>query len=195
MSLPDEFGNFQSCRTVHLLLGRTRLGCSRDTRRSGSVMRVLLVVRKQVAGSRLAGRKKFLVYVEIRTEAAKCLNARNTGLNAVDCSRREMRGFTMDSCLLVASVLKRSQCPSTICFLFATEKKFSCFKREFSVSLMDLIVTEFHVNSRFRKRFERIVRMDSLARVFHARTLFPEIPAIPCSLVYRWYHSFYSCAA
>lgn len=29
-------------------------------------------------------------------EAAKCLNARKPGLNAADCSRREMRGCTMD---------------------------------------------------------------------------------------------------
>lgn len=28
-------------------------------------------------------------------EAAKCLNARKAGLNAADCSRREMRGCTM----------------------------------------------------------------------------------------------------
>lgn len=33
------------------------------------------------------------------TEAAKCLNGRNAGLNAVDCSRREMRGCTTDSYL------------------------------------------------------------------------------------------------
>lgn len=29
-------------------------------------------------------------------EAAKCLNARKPSLNAADCSRREMRGCTMD---------------------------------------------------------------------------------------------------
>lgn len=34
-------------------------------------------------------------------EAAKCLNARKPSLNAADCSRREMRGCTMDSVMSI----------------------------------------------------------------------------------------------
>lgn len=33
-------------------------------------------------------------------EAAKCLNARKAGLNAADCSRREMRGCTMNDSVI-----------------------------------------------------------------------------------------------
>lgn len=63
--------------------------------------RAPLLVSEAGCKESLCVRKNCRYMLRCMTEAAKCLNGRNASLNAVDCSRREMRGCTTDLVSLV----------------------------------------------------------------------------------------------